>query len=249
MDEMVARIAEELLASGLRPGGVALVHSSFRALGPVPGGAETVVPGFLHALGPEGTLLMPALSYVYVNARQPLFDVLNTPSNVGYLPEFFRTRFGTLRSLHPTHSVCGVGPRAVELLAHHELDTTPCGPHSPFSRLRDVAGQVCFLGCWLRPNTSMHAVEEHVLPPYLFGPEITYRLREPNGYEREQVYRAHGFAVYRQRYDRLADLLGPDALHIGQCMHAQIHLFEVPPMWEAALAALRRDPFALVESI
>ena len=249
MDEIVERIARELLAVGLRPGGVVMVHSSFHALGPVPGGAETVVRGFLRALGAEGTLLMPALSYKFVNARQTLFDVRLTPSNVGYLPEYFRTRSGTLRSMHPIHSVCGVGARAAALLARHDLDTTPCGAHSPFRRLREVDGQVCFLGCGLRPNTSMHAVEELVVPPYLFGPEIAFRLRDHMGREREQTYRTHGFADYRQRYDRLADLLDANALHAGPCLQAPIHILDAPPMWEAALTALRNNPFALVERI
>lgn len=247
MQEIAERIATELLAIGLQPGGVVLVHSSFRALGPVPGGAETVVAGFLRALGSKGTLLMPALSYRFVNVRQPVFDVRATPSNVGYLTEYFRTRFGTLRSLHPTHSVCGVGAKAVALLAQHGRDTTPCGPHSPFSRLREVEGQVCFLGCGMRPNTSMHAVEEHIVPPYLFGPDITYRLREPNGREHEQVYHTHGFMGIRQRYDRIADLIAPDALHIGRCLHADTYILDAPPMWDAALTALSNDPFALVE--
>ncbi len=247
LEEIVERIATELLTIGLHPGGVVLVHSSYHALGPVPGGAETVVRGFLRALGAEGTLLMPALSYNFVNVRQPLFDVRATPSNVGYLPEYFRTRFGTLRSLHPTHSVCGVGARAALLLGQHGKDITPCGEHSPFSRLREVAGQVCFLGCGLRPNTSMHAVEEHVVPPYLFGPDITFRLREPNGREHEQLYHTHGFMGIQQRYDRLADLLGPDALHTGHCLHAHTYILDAPPMWEAALTALRGDPFALVD--
>ena len=133
-------------------------HSSLRSLGPVPGGAETVVRGLVEALGPDGTLLMPALSYARVTPEQPLFDVRLTPSNVGALPETFRTRPGTLRSIHPTHSVCGVGRLAAELLGRHIEDRTPCGPRSPFHLLPEYGGQILMLGCGLRPNTSMHAV-------------------------------------------------------------------------------------------
>jgi NAD(P)-dependent dehydrogenase (short-subunit alcohol dehydrogenase family) len=42
MNEHIERIAADLCAAGVRAGGVLLVHSSLRALGPVPGGAETV---------------------------------------------------------------------------------------------------------------------------------------------------------------------------------------------------------------
>jgi len=247
MDEFVERIAGDLRAAGLRRGGVVLVHSSLRSLGPVPNGAETVVRAFLRALGEEGTLLMPALSYAHVNAGQLVFDVLRTPSCVGALPEYFRTRAGTLRSMHPTHSVAGIGPLAESLLAGHEADTTPAGSHSPFSRLREAGGQLCFLGCGLRPNTSMHAIEEHVVPSYLFGPELTYTLRFADGAERRQTYRTHGFRGRRQRYDRIAGLLDSDALRTGTCLQTTVHLLDTPPMWDAALAALRRDPLYFVE--
>ncbi len=245
-DEAVAQIAGALRALGVQPGGVVLVHAALRPLGPVPGGAETVVRGWLEALGPEGTLLMPALSYEHVTPDQPVFDVATTPSNVGALPEYFRTRPGTRRSVHPTHSVCGVGPRAEELLQSHGLDTTPCGSHSPFGRLRAVGGQVCFFGCGLRPNTSMHAIEEHSVPPYLFGAEVTYRLRDAAG-ERTQTYRTHGFAGWAQRYDRIADLLTAPALRTGPCLNATVHLLDAPAMWDAALTALRENPLHFVE--
>ncbi|MHC4717374.1 MAG: AAC(3) family N-acetyltransferase, partial [Planctomycetota bacterium] len=159
-------MAEELVAAGVRPGGVVLVHSSLRALGTVPGGPETVVAALLRAVGPDGTLLMPALSYASVGRDSPVFDARHTPSCVGAVSEHFRTRPGTIRSVHPTHSVCGVGRQAAEMLADHHLDTTPVGPRSPFRRVPDYGGQVLMLGCGLRPNTSIHGVEELAEPPY-----------------------------------------------------------------------------------
>ena len=86
------RIAAGLREAGVEPGGVALVHSSLSSLGHVPDGAETVVGGLLEALGAEGTLLMPALSYEHVHAGQSRFDVRRTPANIGAIPEYFRTR-------------------------------------------------------------------------------------------------------------------------------------------------------------
>src|SRR5690606_7869867 len=109
-----------------------------------------------------------------VTREQPEFDLVRTPSNVGTLAEYFRTRPGTIRSLHPTHSICGTGKRTAELLADHARDFTPCGPHSPLTKLPEVGGQILMLGCSLRPNTSMHGVEELVEPPYLFGPDVPY---------------------------------------------------------------------------
>ena len=245
--EAQKRIAEDLLASGLRRG-VVLVHSSLRSMGYVPGGGETVIRGLSDALGPDGTLLMPALSYEYVDAARPLFDVLRTPSNIGMIPEIFRTRPGTMRSIHPTHSVCGIGAQAERFLENHHLDETPCGAHSPYRILRDYEGQILFIGCGLKPNTSMHGVEELVEPPYLFGPTITYRVNLPGGNELQLKCRRHDFAGWAQRYDRIGPLLKDDGLKIGTVLAATIHLLECRPMWERAQAALQRDPFFFVEA-
>jgi aminoglycoside 3-N-acetyltransferase len=246
-NHLLNQIAADLRAIGARPGGMLLVHSSLRALGPLPGGAETVVQGLLEALGPDGTLLMPALSYERVTPKQPEFDVRSTPSNVGRLPEYFRTRPGTLRSLHPTHSVSGVGRLASELLSCHIEDRTPCGPRSPFHRLPECNGQILMLGCGLRPNTSMHAVEELVEPPYLFGGTLAYRLVGWDWGVTEAIYRVHGFRDWRQRYDRVAEVLDEPGLRRGRVLAADAYLIEAAAMWEAALAALRRDPFFFVE--
>jgi len=238
---------KDLHALGVRSGGVLLIHASLRALRPVPGGAETLVQGLLDALGPDGTLLMPALSYARVTPEQPLFDVRFTPSNVGALPEYFRTRPGTLRSVHPTHSLCAVGRLAGALLERHIEDRTPCGPRSPLHLLPECNGQILMLGCGLRPNTSMHAIEEMVAPPYLFGDTLTYRLIGWDWDMTEAVYRMHGFRGWQQRYDRVADVLETPHLRRGRVLAADVHLIEASAMWEAALAALRRDPFYFVE--
>ena len=244
------RIARDLAACGLRQGGIVLVHSSLSSLGYVPGGPETVIRGLLEALGPEGTLLLPALSYEYVGAHQPVFDVLHTPSNVGAIPEHFRTRPGTLRSICPTHSVCGVGPLAEAILGEHHLDETPCGPHSPFRKLRDLDGQILFLGCGLRPNTSMHGVEELVRPPYLFGEMITYRVILADGSEINLRLRHHNFQGFRQRYERIEPLLEPGKeLRTGRVLAATAYLLEARAMWQKALAALERDKLFFVEKV
>jgi aminoglycoside 3-N-acetyltransferase len=245
--EAIARIAHDLRSVGLEPGGVVLVHSSLKSLGHVPGGPETVVRGLLEALGPAGTLLMPALSYATVGTENPVFDVMKTPSCVGAIPEHFRTRAGTLRSVSPTHSVCGVGPQAARLLERHHLDETPGGANSPFRALRDAGGWILMLGCGLAPSTSMHAVEELVKPPYLFGDTVTYRVLLVDGTETRIRCRRHAFRGFVQRYDRIAALLPPGALKVGTVLSATVHLLDCAPMWEAAERALRADPFHFVE--
>lgn len=240
-------LTEDLLSLGVRPGGVLLVHSSFKSLGLHAGGPAAVIQGLQAALGARGTLLMPALSYAAVTPERPLFDVRSTPSCIGIIPETFRLTPGVLRSLHPTHSVCACGPRAADLLARHAEDTTPCGPSSPFRAVPAAGGQILMLGCGLRPNTSMHSVEELVVPPYLFGEPLTYTLVAADGARSSRPYTTHGFQGWDQRYDRIAQLLGAPDLRVGMVLDATCHLLEARRLFECALDALRADPLFFVE--
>ncbi|MBE2237867.1 MAG: AAC(3) family N-acetyltransferase [Caldilineaceae bacterium] len=232
---------------GVQRGDVLLVHASLRALGPVPGGAATVIAGLRAALGADGALLMPALSYAAVTPGHPHFDLALTPSNVGVIAETFRRQPGVLRSLHPTHSVCGQGAAAEMLLASHAVDHTPCGPHSPFHCLPQHHGKILMLGCGLRPNTSFHAIEELVEPPYLFGAPIDYTLVDGDGRRIVKRYITHNFAGVHQRYDRIGLLLQAPDLRVGRVLGATVHLLDAAAMWQAALSALQREALAFVE--
>lgn len=246
---LIHRIAADLKKLGVQSGGVLMVHASLRSLGLPPGldtRAESMVRGLLEALGPRGTLLMPALSYRTVGPDAPFFDVAQTPSCVGALSEHFRTRPGTLRSVHPTHSVCGLGEGASVLLGDHHMDTTPVGPHSAFARLPEVGAQILFLGCSLRKNTAMHAVEELVEPPYLYGEDVNYQVTLRGGGWTTMRVRSHAFDGWHQRYDRLAGLL-PAGLRKGRVLAAECYLLDAAAMWQAALPALRADPLCFVE--
>ncbi len=245
--ETTGLIADDLSALGIRRGGVLMVHSSLRSLGQVAGGAETVIQGLLRALGKNGTLLMPALTYERVTPDHPVFDARLTPSNVGAIPEAFRQRPGTLRSIHPTHSVCGYGPLANALLSVHIGDNTPCGLHSPFHTLPDHEGQILMLGCGLEPNTSMHAIEEMVPPPYLFAPPIDYDLVLPNGERIKKNYIPHNFKGWIQRYDRVGEILTPPGLRHGRVLEAEAYLIETTALWEKSLPALQQDPLHFVD--
>jgi len=243
----VAKIAADLNALGVLPGDTVLVHSSYKSLGPVAGGIETVVRGFLEALGKEGTLLVPTLSWAL---RPPeVFDVRTTPVNIGAIPEYFRNRAGTSRSLHPTHSVCGIGRCTDEFLGDHALDFTPCGPHSPFNKLTRLGGKIVMLGCSLRPNTTMHAIEETVSAPYVFGSNYLFTIRDGQGRSYRREYRTHGFgnSGYIQRYDRVETLQHDDFMQHGRVLAAETFVLEAAGLRKAVTQKMREDRYYFVD--
>lgn len=56
----VGALVEQLRALSVRPGGVLLVHTSYRAVRPVEGGPAGLIDALCAALTPGGTLVMPS---------------------------------------------------------------------------------------------------------------------------------------------------------------------------------------------
>lgn len=235
------KITEDLTKSGIKPGDTILLHSSLKALGPVPGGAETFVDALTRFIGASGTLLMPGLSF----SQKPhnIHDAKETPSCIGALPEYFRKRPGTVRSLHPTHSMCGAGAAVGELFKSHFMDNTPCGPNSPFIKITERPAKIVMLGCGLKSNTTMHALEELVKPPYLFGDECEYRITDFTGNVYNKRYLCHGFNKHgwEQRYERIAELPDTSFLRKGRVLEAETFVIETQGLRRAVLAKWKDD--------
>ena len=227
-----------------------MMHASFRSLGGIEGGAEALFQSFFEVLGEDGTLILPAFSYSTVTAEQPLFDQQETPSCVGYLPEFFRTQVaGVVRSIHATHSCSLKGKRAVELAAEHENDLTPVGKNSPIAKLPLVGGKILILGSHPNHNTSLHGVEELVEPPYLYNHNmVNYVLKTATG-DIHQTARRHGFRkdgfFYDQQYARVIDLMSPDEYTHGRVLDADCWLLSAEAVWRRAHEKLLEDPTLL----
>lgn len=247
MDKPTKKLIDAFARLGIERGDHLLVHSSLRSLGDVPDRAAAVTGALTELLGESGTLLLPALSYETVTPASPYFSVTDTRSCVGWLSEYFRHQPGVRRSMHPTHSVCARGAESGYFLENHGLDRTPCGPNSPFRKLRDAGGTILFLGCGLRPNTSMHGVEELTAPPYLFGSNVDYALIDVAGHRSTERYRTHGFAGVTQRYDRVLELLDSSDYSRGAVLAADCHLIRAKPLWEKASRKLQETPLYFVD--
>lgn len=245
-------LTASFLSAGVRRGGILLAHSSLSAFGHVDGGADAVIDALLDALGPSGTLVIPTLSYLFCTRESPMFDVRTTPTNLGAIPAAFLRRANARRSEHPTHSCAAIGPAAADILGAHAADTTPVGGGSPFRRVRDCGGQVAFLGCGTRCNTSIHGVEETLskTPAYLYSATpVEIEMTDAAGETRRVVHTRHGFDSTAQRYERLESLLPPSAISRGTAGRALCVVMDARAMWDAAFVALSADEGALTAPV
>lgn len=235
----------ELRQIGVREGMDLLVHSSLRRTGSVEGGAEAIIDGLLEAIGPAGTLLMPAISSC-VNPRQPVFHVEKTPSSVGCLAEVFRQRDGAERSLHPVHSVAGLGPKAgFYTEGHHEVNT-PWSPGSPYGKVMRNKGWILFLGVTLEVNSCFHALEIEALIPGIHRPEVqTLYVFDYDEVEHEVVHHWHADKV-QYFVDAEYILAERGALRYGRIGRGISRLVDAAAMRETMLPMIKNDPSLVV---
>lgn len=157
-----AAVAQQLRALGVRPGGVLLVHTSFRAVRPVEGGPAGLIDALRDALGAGGTLVMPSWSG---NDDEP-FDPLRSPAapDLGVVADTFWRLPAAVRSNHP-FAAAALGPHAGRITAD-PLPLPPHGPASPVGRVHELDGQVLLLGVGHSEDTTLHLAELLAGVPY-----------------------------------------------------------------------------------
>lgn len=161
------QLEEEIKRIGVRAGDALLVHSSLSKIGFVEGGAFTLIAALEAVIGKEGTLLFPTFpasgrNKTYLE-EHPVFDVRNTPSQMGSVTECFRKMEGVRRSFHPTDCVAARGPLADYFTNTHFDQLTPYNEFSPFRKLCDKRGKILMLGTTLNGAcTNLHTLEDAV---------------------------------------------------------------------------------------
>jgi hypothetical protein len=133
------------------------------------GNPVELVAALAGICGRERTLVMP--SFVMGGRsfdregyyRNRPFDVRRTPSDMGLLAEVFRRTPGVMRSLHPTCSVCALGPLAGELTASHHLASTGLATDSPFGMMTRRRTAILGLGVeYYRCLTHAHTATDEL---------------------------------------------------------------------------------------
>lgn len=158
-----------------------MVHGSISNIGKMDRPVPALVDELLRLTDIEhNTLLVPALPYnttmkEYLDGLTG-FDIRNAKNAMGAISNLVMAMPGAQRSLHPTHSVAALGPKALEYTQDHQLDATPFGPHSPYAKLTMRRGKILLFGVGLNSVTCFHVYED------LLGTDCPMQVYLPDRY-------------------------------------------------------------------
>lgn len=228
-------LVQQLLALGVRPGGMLVAHTAYSKVAPIDEGPNGLIAALRDVLGPEGTLVMPSMS----DDDEHPFDVTRTPCRgMGIVADTFWRMPGVLRSDNP-HAFAAIGPRAAEITKTHSL-TVPHGPDSPPGRVHDLGGQVLLLGVGHDANTTVHVAEN--LAGVRYGIDHYVTVFE-NGAAKRVEYREVDHCC--ERFAQLDDWLGARQRR-GIVGRAEARLAESRDVVDVALQHLRENELAFL---
>lgn len=244
-DEMVKGFGK----LGLKAGDVVLVHSSYKSLGEVDGGPQTVVDALLEVLGPEGTLIMPTFNFNF-NKGEP-WDVNKTPSHMGVLTEIARVNPQARRVFHPFYSFAILGKLKDELTRVRYKDSY--GTDSIFMKLRQLDARIMIIGLsYTHSMTFFHHVEQMNGVDYRFIKAFTGEVTDEAGKTYTDTFtmlvRDLDKGVITEVDPMGAVLEQRGIVNIGQVGEATVKLMKANDVFRVTSEEMKRDPHLLYKT-
>jgi len=244
-------IQKGLRELGLGPGIRVIVHASLPALGPVRGGAESVV-GALAALG--SLIIMPvftpqcrvwprvgpahnAAAYSGHDDENAVADIfkpgLPADANQGPVAEALRHVPGAVRSMHPLYSFAALGPGAEQAMAAQSLAELL----GPLAHLADTGpgADVLLLGADHTANVAVHEAERRAGRKQFIRWALTAR----------GAVECAGCPGCPDGFNALIPLLRPVS-KVTQIGSARVERLPLSELLQTVEALIRRDPRALL---
>ncbi len=241
-------LSRALQALNLPRGRMVMVHSGLLKFGILEGGVAGVLEVLLDHLGQDGTLVMPAFSLEYGATR--VWNYHETPSDAGALTEYFRKQTGTIRTLHPFHSVSVFGKEQDAFRQCKNLSSF--GPGSPFDVLIQGDAVNLSLGTEFEGGASyLHHAEEEAQVPYRFEKKFPGQVYDSHGELVEQTFRMY-VRIIRPEYQYLNNWDGvwkelQHLFRLEMVGHAKLYLSNINEVHRRFKKLLLADPFFSVD--
>ncbi len=181
------QVIAALVDLGIQAGDGLLVHSAIQFLGRPAGGVGVYLQSLHAAIGPGGTLSVPAFNFAF--ARGERYDPQTTPAQgMGVFSEYVRTQPGVLRTPHPMQSFAASGSLA-GLLA--ERDTPSAfDPGSAFELMLEKDFKLLLLGADVQAAAAIHYSEQRLAVPYRYWKDFSGEVLTCAGWQK-RTYRMY----------------------------------------------------------
>jgi len=163
---------------GIKEGMIVVVKTDIRFLGPYESNDQNQLlrdhlDTLINLVNLEkGTIVVSTGTTSLCNTNN-VFDINNTPSEMGSLTEFIRNHRNSVRSFHPFNSYAAIGKHAKFICDHTTRHSV--GPDTPEARLLELNASYLSLG--LHPaytSTLIHHIEKTMGVPYRYVKEFIH---------------------------------------------------------------------------
>jgi len=191
--QLIEHLASHWKSCGVEIGDTLLVHSSLRRLlrvlfdkYDIKATPEIVYESLVNAVGEkEGTLILPLFNFDFPKAK--VFDIRNTPSQMGALTEISRTNPASVRTGHPIYSFSVRGKFAPQFANIN--NQSGYGDDSPFALIKQLNGKIAVIGLSDQDSmTSYHFVEEQNKVDYRYFKAFQGLYTNWDGETEEKTY-------------------------------------------------------------
>ncbi len=243
-DDLVAAFR----ATGLESGDTLLVHSSYKSLGGVDGGPQTVIDALLAVLGTAGTLIMPTFNFDFCKGVP--WDTRSTPSHMGAITNMVREHPEARRVFHPIYSFAVLGKQA-EFLTRDRYKSS-YERKSLFGKLRELDGKIMVVGLsYTNSMTFFHHVEEMEGVDYRYMKAFTGLITDENGKTYEDTFTMlvrdvdNGVITEVDPMGELMESAGIVSVH--QIGAATVKMMKANQVYQFTAREMRRDPKLLYQ--
>lgn len=229
-----SQILAALRQAGVQPGDTIMVHVGFAVYGYIPSGPLGLIDIFQKAVGPQGTLCMPTHTGSLVGYLP--FDPVRS-LGTGLVPSLFIKVPGTIRGLHPTHSVTARGPKAAWLLERADEREPLFGREGFWGRFHDSGGKIVMFCNTIYSNTFLHGVDYWGGAPL---PDMQGHVIR-NGRRQEVLVRGGPFHIdsFSHIY-KVAEPLG--LVHEAPLGEGKVYVMDAQKLARVGVPVVRQNP-------
>ncbi len=220
-----------------------VVHTSYKSLGGVEGGVDTVIDVMQELMGKNGTVMFPAFNFQSWTETH-YFDILETPSKMGMITEQARLRPYAKRTPHPIYSFSVLGARAEEFSQTEDVEAY--GPNSAFALFHKLNATIISIGLDFNNSFSMHHyIEYNVGCNYRRVKEFAGIYM---GYDRKPQMKV--YSMFVRAHDRVKtyivpgmnDLLAAGVIKEIQVGAAKVHYLTANEFFDNMSVIIREHP-------